>query len=143
MKKISLVATLLLGSMYALAQDSTSHVVNDTTILDNDSTIFVQVENMPLFPSATNAIHSKSLLAQHLANEVKKYKGKYKFSGTVYINFIIEKDGSISSPLILRGSFEDQNAIAKEIIMNLPRFSPGSQKGTYVRLSTNVGIKFP
>jgi TonB family protein len=62
--------------------------------------------------------------------------------GTVYISFIVNKDGSISDPKLLRGIDPDLDAEAIRVVKMLPRWNPGRQNGKDVRQRFNLPIKF-
>ena len=65
-------------------------------------------------------------------------------SGTVYINFIVEEDGSVSHVRVLRGVFGGPglDAEAVRVISAMPRWTPGMQNGHPVRISMNIPIRF-
>ena len=65
-------------------------------------------------------------------------------AGTVYVKFVIEKDGSITGIKVLRGvpggPGLDKEAI--RIISTMPKWLPGKQDGNIVRVQYNMGVKF-
>lgn len=63
-------------------------------------------------------------------------------SGRVYLNFIVDKNGSISNIKVTRGVDEllDQEAI--RLIGEMPKWKPGYQGGMPVRVSYNIFITF-
>lgn len=76
-------------------------------------------------------------------NKNRQYEGKDKRNvGTVFVRFIVEKDGSITEPEIARGFSEYYNKEAIRIIGLMPKWIPGSQNGRPVRILMNVPIKF-
>ncbi len=101
---------------------------------DDDFTI---VQQMPQFKGDINSYLSKNI-------KYPKKEQKNNITGTVYINFIIEKDGSISSVRVLRGvpSGPDLDDEALRVISSMPRWTPGLQDGFAVRVSYNVPIRF-
>lgn len=62
--------------------------------------------------------------------------------GTVYARFIIEKDGSISHPEIIRsvGSGCDEEVL--RVIGQMPKWSPGKKDGQPVPVSFTLPVKF-
>ena len=53
--------------------------------------------------------------------------------GRVYVNFVIDKDGSITS-IRMRGPDKNLEKEAQRIIAKLPRMTPGKQRGRAVRV---------
>jgi TonB family protein len=67
-----------------------------------------------------------------------------KQEGTVYVQFIIEQDGSISHAVIIRGimgakSLENE---AVRVVTSMPKWTPGKQDGKPVRVQYMLPIKF-
>jgi protein TonB len=63
--------------------------------------------------------------------------------GKVYIQFIVEKDGSISNITVRRGSQNaelDQEAV--NVIKKMPNWTPGSMRGKKVRVKQTVPVSF-
>ena len=64
-------------------------------------------------------------------------------TGTTYIRFIVEKDGSLKFPEIVRSSgdkFLDKEAI--RIINETPEWIPAKHKGVPVRFSYILPLRF-
>jgi protein TonB len=67
---------------------------------------------------------------------------KNSISGTVYISFVIDKDGSVTDVEVLRGVHDViDNAVVK-VIKNSPRWEPGINDGNYVRVKFAIAIAF-
>lgn len=67
--------------------------------------------------------------------------------GTVYVTFVIEKDGSVTGARLLRDLGEDEASTALEeaavaAISKLPAFTPGSQNGEAVCVQYAIPVKF-
>lgn len=65
-----------------------------------------------------------------------------KIQGKVYVQFIIEKDGSVSEIKVLRPVCHSLDYEACRIIREMPRWRPGIQKGKPVRVSYTIPINF-
>lgn len=65
-----------------------------------------------------------------------------KCEGTVYVKFIVEKDGTITNAEILRSIGHGCDEEALRLIKTMPKWSPGKQRGTPVRVSSMQPIKF-
>jgi periplasmic protein TonB len=62
--------------------------------------------------------------------------------GRVIVDFIIEKDGSISDPQVLKGIDESLDAESIRVIKELPKFYPGYHNGVKVRCYHVMPISF-
>jgi TonB family protein len=98
------------------------------------------VEQMPEFPGGNDEI--KEFIKKNLQYPQKEKEAG--ISGTCYVNFIIEKDGSISDIKVLRGisGGSDCDKEALRIISSMPKWIPGKQNGLLVRVFFNLPIKF-
>jgi TonB family protein len=103
--------------------------------------VYIFVDQMPEFPGGISALNK--YISEKLY-EPTKDRCEYKFSGTVYVNFIVEKDGSLSNIKILKGtngcSACDTKAL--EIIKTMPKWIPGKQDKINVRTFYSYPIKF-
>jgi len=103
-----------------------------------EETPFIIVEHMPEFPGGISAMHE--FLAKNI--EFPKAAAETGIQGTVYLYFIVEKDGSISSIKTLRGIGGGCNQEAERVISKMPKWTPGSQRGKPVRVSFNIPVVF-
>lgn len=65
-----------------------------------------------------------------------------RIQGTVYITFVVEKDGSIENIRILRGIGSGCDEAAVSAVKMMPKWKPGMQDGKAVRVQFNMPIKF-
>ena len=100
--------------------------------------VFRVVEKMPEYSGGINA------LMHYLATNIKypAEARKAKVQGRVYVNFIIEKNGSISHVKVLKGIGHGCDKESVKVVENMPRWIPGYQKGKPVRVEYNLPIKF-
>ena len=65
----------------------------------------------------------------------------HKTSGLIVLNFVVEKDGSLSRIRVVRSlsPYWDNKAI--QIMKNSPKWFPGSQNGKIVRCTYNFPIR--
>ena len=104
----------------------------------DEAEIFTVVESMPTFPGGMGA------LMKYLAENIK-YPPLAKESGIqgrVFINFVVEPDGSISNVKVLRGIGGGCDEEAVRVVQNMPKWTPGKQRGKPVRVSYNLPVKF-
>ncbi len=116
----------LLGGLSALA-DAPS----------NDS-VFQIVSEMPEFPGGVEA------MMNYIAENVKyPEKAKEKgISGRVFVGFIVEKDGSVTSAKVLRGIGGGCDEEAARVISSMPKWKPGKVGGEPVPVSYQIPINF-
>lgn len=104
-----------------------------------EQTIFEVVEQMPEFPNGGMAG-----LMQYLSKNIK-YPTIAQENGTqgrVTVQFVVNKDGSIVDAKVLRGvdPYLDKEAI--RVIMGMPKWKPGMQRGKPVRVKYTVPVMF-
>lgn len=103
-----------------------------------EETPFVVVEHMPEFPGGMKALReflAKNTRYPATANEIG-------IQGTVYLYFVVEKDGSISGIKTMRGIGGGCDEEAERVLSLMPRWKPGNQFGKPVRVSYNVPVVF-
>ena len=100
--------------------------------------IYHVVEKMPEYPGGMKAffnyIKRKARTAE-LAEKTHK-------EGAVMIQFIVEKDGSITSPSIVRGLDARLDTAALDAIMVMPDWIPAKDHGIPVRCKYSVPVPF-
>ena len=117
-------------------QEYVPPVEDDEEIKEQE--IFTVVESMPEFPGGMGTL--MTYLAKHI-----KYPPLAKESGIqgkVFINFVVEPDGSISNVKVLRGIGGGCDEEAVRVVKNMPKWKPGMQRGKPVRVSFNLPVKF-
>lgn len=99
---------------------------------------FVVVEDMPEFPGGYAA------LLKYLSDNIvyPKQAKEAGISGIVYVTFVIEPDGSVSSVASLRGVPGGCTEEAERVVKSMPDWNPGKQRGKSVRVRMNLPVKF-
>ncbi|MBD3636919.1 MAG: energy transducer TonB [Crocinitomicaceae bacterium] len=62
--------------------------------------------------------------------------------GIVYVQFVVNKDGSIEQVKIMRGVSDALDDEAKRVVRNMPKWTPGEQAGKKVRVRYTLPIHF-
>jgi len=62
--------------------------------------------------------------------------------GTVYVTFVVERNGNVTDVKILRGIGGGCDEEALRVVQNMPKWEPGKQRGKPVRVQFNMPIKF-
>jgi len=65
-----------------------------------------------------------------------------KIRGTVFLTFIVEKDGSVSNVTVLKGVHPLLDEEAVKAISDSPKWSPGLQRGQPVRVRFQIPLTF-
>ena len=112
-------------------------VVTEEVPVESDEP-FIIVEKMPVFGSG----HADLLIYLSQNMKYPTMARESGISGTVYISFVVEKDGSLSDIRILRELGGGCTAEAIRVIQNMPRWTPGNQRGIPVRVRMNLPVKF-
>ncbi|MCL1851056.1 MAG: energy transducer TonB [Bacteroidetes bacterium] len=63
-------------------------------------------------------------------------------SGTVLVEFVVERDGSITNVTVAAGVSPELDKEAVRVVKLMPRWKPGEQMGKTVRCSYSIPIKF-
>jgi len=126
-KKLLILLFMVPVSQYIYAQGSETN---------QDQPLNV-VQDMPTF-------HGN--LIKYLADSLKypETERKANISGTVYITFVVEKDGSVTEVKVLRGAPNGSglDAEAVRVVSAMPKWKPGRQNGSPVRVQFNLPIHF-
>lgn len=130
MKKI----LTLLFIFSAFANLSAQDTKPDTS---GSSKIFTIVQVQPKFPGDINKYLRDNLV---YPDEAKQNN----ISGTVYVTFVVEKDGSVSHAMIMRGIPGGQSLQneALKVVSNMSGWTPGMQNGKPVRVQYMIPIHF-
>jgi len=104
----------------------------------NDPTLYITVEDMPEFPGGNTAL-LKYFADNIIYPEVSKVN---KVEGRVNCQFVVEKDGSVSNIIIVRGIDQNLDNEAVRVLSTLPKFKPGKEKGEVVRVKYSVPVRF-
>ena len=105
---------------------------------DDQSDVFVIVDEEPQFPGGQEALY-KWLEENIKYPEQAKENG---IEGKVYVTFVIEKDGSITIAKLLRDIGGGCGAEAVRAVKTMPRWIPAKQRGETVRVQFNLPITF-
>jgi periplasmic protein TonB len=96
------------------------------------------VETYPEFPGGINAFYA--YIGKNL-----KYPTRAKnidVQGRVFVEFVINTDGSITDVRVIKGIGAGCDEAAKLVIENSPNFSPAKQRGVPVRYRQIIPIVF-
>ena len=95
-------------------------------------------EIMPEFPGGPEALNA-FLTREIQYPEVARNTG---ITGTVLIEFVVEKDGSISNARVLKSVDPSLDAEALRVIGNMPKWIPGKMNGVATRVKYTIPVIF-
>ena len=95
-------------------------------------------EEEPEFPGGMEALKTFLLNETHYPAEAKEQG----VVGNVYVNFVVERDGSISNPKVVGRLFPQCDEEAVRVIMSMPKWTPGKNMGILVRTLFLLAVPF-
>jgi protein TonB len=132
--------------------DQEEEIVEEVEVLEEEEEVdvpFAIIEDAPLFPGCERV--KKSERKQCFQDNIQKHINKnFRYpdvaqemgvQGRVYVSFVIDKDGSITS-IRTRGPDKNLEKEAARIIGKLPNMTPGKQRGRPVRVPFSIPITF-
>lgn len=105
---------------------------------EEENKVFDIVEQQPLFPGGPAAL--MKYLSEHTKYPVVAQENGVQ--GRVTVQFVVEKDGSISDVHVLRGVDPSLDKEAVRVVKSMPRWTPGKQNGINVRVNYRVPVLF-
>lgn len=100
--------------------------------------IFVLVEKMPSFPGGDAA------LFQYLGKNIKypTISAEMGTQGRVIVQFVVDKDGTITNPVVVKSvdAYLDKEAL--RVINAMPKWTPGKQRNQPVRVKYTLPVMF-
>ncbi len=103
-----------------------------------EAEIFLVVEESPSYPGGDEA--RIRFLQQNI--QYPQMARESGIQGTVYVTFVVEKNGSVTDVRVLRGIGGGCDEEAVRVIKAMPKWNPGKQRGKPVRVQFNMPIKF-
>ena len=104
----------------------------------NSTRIYSVVEEMPEYPGGMKAF--VNYLKRKLVYPPQAKKENLE--GVVAVKFVVEKDGRITSPTVVRSLRADMDSAALTAIRNMPNWIPAREHGMRVRCKYSVPVQF-
>lgn len=104
----------------------------------NSTRIYSVVEEMPEYPGGMKAF--VNYLKRKLVYPPQAKKENLE--GVVAVQFVVEKDGRITSPTVVRSLRADMDSAALTAIRNMPNWIPAREHGIRVRCKYSVPVQF-
>ena len=105
-----------------------------------DTTIYDLPETMPVFVGGEEAWKNYLRANAHYTDSARSNH----VTGTVYVSFIVEKNGTVTYPQLRRGIRNScgLNEEALRVISQSPPWNPGKLNGCEVRTKLTVPLRF-
>ncbi len=101
----------------------------------NDNNVYNSVDELPSFPGGISQWLSQNLQYPPIAQE-------NGIQGTVVVQFVVEKNGSLSDVKVIRSKDPSLDNEALRVVRNMPKWKPGKLNGSPVRVSFTLPITF-
>lgn len=100
--------------------------------------IFTIVEDQPEFPGGMQAFY------QFVGKKIKypSQARRMGIEGRVYVEFIVDKDGSVTNVRSVKGIGAGCDEEAVRVMKTVPKFKPGKQRGRPVKVKMVMPIYF-
>lgn len=110
----------------------------ETRLAKPDDKVYDVVEQMPTFPGGPAA------LMQYISNSTRypKVAQANGIQGRVTVQFVVEKDGSISGVRTMKSVEPSLDREAERLVKSMPKWNPGKQNGSAVRVYYFVPVVF-
>ena len=107
-------------------------------VKEEETKVFDVVEQMPSFPGGPSA------LMQYLSSNIKYpvVAEENGVQGRVVCTFVVEKDGSITDVRVVKSVDPSLDKEAVRVVKSMPRWIPGKQNGSAVRVKYTVPVTF-
>ena len=105
---------------------------------EEEAKVFDVVEQMPSFPGGPSA------LFEYLSKNIKYpvVAEENGIQGRVIVTFVVEKDGSITDVRVVKSVDPSLDKEAQRVVKSMPRWIPGKQNGSAVRVKYTVPVTF-
>jgi protein TonB len=105
---------------------------------EEETKVFDVVEQMPSFPGGPSA------LFEYLSKNIKYpvVAEENGVQGRVIVTFVVEKDGSITDVRVVKSVDPSLDKEAQRVVKSMPRWIPGKQNGSAVRVKYTVPVTF-
>lgn len=103
-----------------------------------EAEVFTIVEEMPSYPGGDMKMY------EYLGKNIKypQIARESGIQGRVFVNFVVEPDGSVSNVKVLRGIGGGCDEEAIRVVKSMPKWKPGKQRGKAVRVSYTLPVVF-
>ena len=113
-------------------------VIADEVPKEEETKVFDVVEQMPEFPGGQGAL--LKWISDHIRYPaIAEENG---IQGRVVCTFVVERDGSVTDVQVARSIDPSLDKEAVRVLKQMPRWNPGKQNGSSVRVKYTVPVTF-
>jgi TonB family protein len=105
---------------------------------EDNSDVFNVVEKMPEFEGGMNGM--MSFLQKNIKYPEEAIKNGTQ--GRVVVQFVVNKDGSITDANVVKSVSPELDAEALRVVKSMPKWTPGEQRGEKVRVQFTLPVQF-
>jgi protein TonB len=118
---------------------------------ENEREIFKVVEDAPTFPGCSDIVDkperqkcAETKLLEFIYSKIQypTIARENGIEGMVYVRFVVERDGGISNIEVVRDVGGGCGDEAARVVKLMPKWNPGKQRGTPVRVMFTLPVKF-
>ena len=134
------------GALNVVGNDENGEVLKAKEVIatepvkpkEEENKVFDVVEQMPSYPGGMGA------LMQYLSSNIKypAIAEENGIQGRVICTFVVERDGSITDVRIAKSVDPSLDKEAMRVVSKMPRWIPGKQNGSAVRVKYTLPVTF-
>jgi protein TonB len=148
LRALALSATFAAAALVSLTASAQTGAPNDPDASSDDVALKV-VERVPTLVTCTGEdmplgqCTQEGIVRHLLDNLTYPNRARRKgIQGKVLVQFVVERDGSVSNVEVLRSVHKSLDKRALKVVQTLPAFRPGEQGGKPVRVSYMIPVNF-
>ena len=132
MKKIFFLLLVIISG------EISAQVTHSLKTSNSPKEILVNPEVMPEYPGGTQALYT------FLAKNIKypKTAKKNNVEGTVYVKFVVDENGDVKNPVIIRGIGAGCDEEVIRVVKKMPKWKPGEINGIKIAVYYTIPCKF-
>lgn len=132
MKTLVCIVLCVLCCMHSVAQNEVKE------LRDDNSTVYLQPDKLPVFPSGMEGL--MAFLRENV--RYPDLAHKQGVQGRVIVQFVVNRDGSISDAKVIKSVHEYLDKEALRVVNAMPYWKPGVKDGEKVRVQFTLPITF-
>tara|TARA_B100000809_G_scaffold261181_1_gene309581 strand:+ start:112 stop:555 length:444 start_codon:yes stop_codon:yes gene_type:complete len=140
MREIILIIVIMIGCLSSYGQSKLERDTIEIPQQKKGEEVYVIVQTMPQFKDSKTQEETSKELIKYFKSKMDEDRPTSK--GTVYMSFIIDKEGKVTEVFLLEGVNSELDELAKRYIKEMPLWTSGLQKGNKVKVQLRQAITF-
>ena len=137
-KKMKINVLILVFSLFLISCKSSKTIIESNNL--DDVLILPLVDTKPMFNGKAFEDGFREYIYQNVKYPTEAIKSS--ISGTVMVQFVIEKDGSVSNAKVIKSAHKLLDNEALRVIKQSPNWTPASKEHEQVRVQINFPVTF-